>query len=37
MTYCCVSVFRVAAIDDDIPSLKKRNLKKKEKTDNIKF
>lgn len=26
-TYCCVVVFRVAAVDDDIPSLKERNLK----------
>lgn len=28
MTYCCISVFRVATIDDDIPGLKKRNLRK---------
>lgn len=27
MTYCRVSVFRVATINDDVPSLKKRNLR----------
>ena len=31
VTYCCVSVLRVATINDDIPSFKKRNLKKKKK------
>lgn len=27
MTYRCIAVLRVAAIDDDIPGLQKRNLK----------